>query len=225
MRVIFPFLILWLTFLPVYSEEVYHYVVKWMGIVAGRAQVTFKEEGKIKATLRTVGIFDLLYYVRDSLSSWVDEEGNLVRLVTQLQEGKYRYQEEVVFSEKKGEKNGKEFSVPSGVKDPLSLLLYLKGENLPPGEITVPVYIHGKVDKLRLKIEKEEEIKIYGHSYKVIPIIPDMSTIERKGLAKKIKEATLYLTSKEKIPLLIEVFSSFGRITALLENRDGLSRD
>jgi len=209
--------------------------LKWMGLVSGKCVIKTEdtktaggnEAYLLKADLKTVALAELLFKLRANWNSLVNKS-SLCPLEHQvsLEEEDYSYKEKVVFhhQEKKAERNGKSFKIPSDVRDPLSALLHLRSQEFKQGEILeVNIYDHKKIHKIKVKMVKKETINIYGQCFSTIVLEPQLEELELGGLASKIEKMSIYLSDDPKrLPLIIKATTTLGLVTALLENREEL---
>ncbi|GEM_PF-2944614 len=215
-------------FLPSFAEE-WHYVVKWMGIKVARMNVKIEEQSPLvhmKANLRTVGLFSLTRRIRDSMeSTWDKEKKELTYFKEVLHERKYRYREEVIFKEGKAYKGDRITPVPPNTLDPLSLFYSLRYLSPEKDERQYNLYVHGKVREVSLIVVREEKLKIYDDYFQAIKVVPRTNFKKLEGTAKKVQKLELWLAGEKRVPVLMEMKSSFGRITFLLENRKQFAQE
>ena len=209
--------------LPSFAEE-WHYVVKWMGIKVARMKVKIEEGSplvQMKANLRTVGIFNIIHRVNDTLeSTWDRERKELIYFREEINERQYHYKEEAFFKEGKAYKGDTVISIPPCTPDPLALFYSLRSLNTEKKELEYTLYSHGEIRRLTLVIGEEKRLNIYGDYFDTIKIIPYLDFEKLEGSARKIKKLELWLVGEKRIPILMEAKSTFGRVTLLLENRE-----
>ncbi|NOZ63985.1 MAG: DUF3108 domain-containing protein [Caldiserica bacterium] len=228
MRYLLVVLLVFAFFLPSFAEE-WHYVVKWMGIKVARMNVKIEEQSssvQMKANLRTVGLFSLTRRINDSMeSTWDKEKRELKYFKEVLNERSYHYSEEVIFKEGKAYKGNNITPIPPNTYDPLALFYSLRYISPEKKEWQYNLYVHGKVRAISLIVLKEERLKIYNDYFQTIKVVPRTNFKELEGAARKVKKLELWLAGEKRVPVLMEMKSSFGRITFLLENRKQFVQD
>jgi len=173
-----------------------------MGIIVGTLDIKEKEESPclcLEGNLRTLGIYYLLYPVKDKIQSKIDPKtGKILSLEVNLREKGYRRKEKREFME------GAEFV------DPLTLFYLLRF--IKEGEREFRVYTHGEIKKIKIIVEKEEELKIYEDKFATRKLIPELNF-------QKFQEIEMWVEKESGIPLKIEAKTSFGPVTVVLKNR------
>ncbi|HEX68168.1 MAG TPA: DUF3108 domain-containing protein [bacterium] len=199
-------------FIPLFtfpSQEEWHYLIKWMGIIVGTLDIKEKEESPclcLEGNLRTLGIYYLLYPVKDKIQSKIDPKtGKILSLEVNLREKGYRRKEKREFME------GAEFV------DPLTLFYLLRF--IKEGEREFRVYTHGEIKRIKIIVEKEEELKIYEDKFATRKLIPELDFQKFHGIVKKIRKVEMWVEKESGIPLKIEAKTSFGPVTVVLKNR------
>ncbi|MCG2725577.1 MAG: DUF3108 domain-containing protein [Elusimicrobia bacterium] len=180
---------------------------------------------------RTSGMVKKFYSVRDINESWPDVNFNRsYGYLKKLQEGKYFYNEWLVFDYEnmtyRGEKLNKKNIVRKvknklqrDVHDVLSSLYYLRTLKLEQGK-DVLVNVNTKRDwQLRVKVLKKEKIKTPFGRRKCIVVEPRVGN-EGIFVPKEGKKMYVWLTDdKERIPVMLKAEIFIGSIKAELVKR------
>lgn len=208
--------------LPFQDGEKLEFSLKWMGIIGGKSTIEIKQEssGKnsylLNATLRTVGLADIPFKIRDEFASIViinSEEVLPVRWEATLKEKNYKYQEQTDF-------NGMLRKEPE-LQDPLSVLCLLRLKDWEVGEIiTIPISVHKKNYPVKVKAVSKEPLNIYGHIFNTILLDVAVESIGVEISSAKLKNFKIWLTDdNKKLPIFMKADTSAGVITVLLDNR------
>ena len=210
MKHLFSIFLIFLFTFSLFSENL-RYVVKWFGIKVARMSIKIADETstvRMEANLRTVGIFRITSPVVDRFESKWNKKNKIVEYFKEeINEKEYHYREETN-------------SVSKGTVDPLTFVYLLRFLDSKKSEQEHSVYSHKKIKKVVLEIIGEENINIYEKNFKTIKVIPITEFRNLEGVASKVRKMKVWLVGEEKIPLLAEIESEFGKITLLLENRD-----
>ncbi len=180
---------------------------------------------------RSAGIVKTFYRVKDVNESWPDVNFNRsYGYLKKLQEGKYFYNEWLVFDYKnmayRGEKLNKKNIIrkisdklQGDAHDVLSSLYYLRTLKLEIGK-DILINVNTKRDwQLKVKVLRKEKIKTPFGRRKCIVVEPRVGN-EGIFVPKKGKRMYVWLTDdEEKIPLMLKAEIFIGAITAKLVKR------
>lgn len=98
------------------------------------ANVNGKQVHRLIGTGRTTGFTDVLYKIRDTYESYVNPVDDLpVKAIRNINEGKYRYYNEVTFNRNNSTVNSQKsgvHSVQEGILDILSAIYFARNNNM-----------------------------------------------------------------------------------------------
>ena len=215
---------------PFGDGEMLNYAIKWGFITAGYADLSVQPEiwndqkvYHIISTARTNKFMDALYKVRDKNESIVSREPFCsLKFIKDLNEGKYRDQEEVIFNQTAGKSiypNGEEIDMVTGTVDVLAALYYVRILDLQIGkELTVPSCNNKKNYQLVVKVVRREKIKVAAGEFDTIMVEPKLM---QAGIFMNKGRLFVYLTDdRRRIPVLLRSKIAVGSISAELIGMD-----
>ena len=206
------------------------FALQWLGITAGIATIEVNDivniNGKkayhIVTTAKALPIIAAVHRVEDTVVTYIDCDGIFSRKMTKsLREGNYERDVTLIYDQDKNlvkevEKTDvKVYNIPDYCQDILSSFFYFRTQNIAVGnEIIVDVYADGKSHKLKVKIEKEENIRIPLGKYKAFAIKPFM---EFESIFSQKGDVTIWCTQDAKhVPLLMRSKVFIGSVDAKL---------
>ncbi len=182
---------------------------------------------------RTVGAFDFVTRIRDTWRSYIDTSAILPqKFYTNLQENKYRKEENITFNhasntakaEERTERNT--FKVPDNVHDFISGYYYLRTfdfHKLPTGQVLeVPAFYDDTVYNMRVRYRGKAVLKLKEGKINVLklnPILPPNSMF-------KSEESIRIFVSDDvnKVPVKVEVDLWVGSMVMDLRRNGGLKQ-
>ncbi len=187
-----------------YDGEKLEFSLRWMGIIGGKSTIEIKEESLphseknsylVNATLRTVGLADIPFRIRDEFSSLVilsSKEVLPVRWEVIQKEKNYKYEEKTDFNEL--------LKKEPQLQNPLSSLCLLRLKDWKVGDnITVPVLVHKKIYPIKVKAVSKEPLKIYGKTFNTILLDVAVEDVgEGIVSSAKLKDFKIWFTDDEK---------------------------
>lgn len=191
------------------------FAIKAFGVTAGHATLEIKEimdlDGHevyhIVVTAQTTPFFSRFYRINDKLETYLDtKEFYPYKYEAHLEEGKYRKDEVIIYDQEKhiAYRKGKEIKIPPRVQDSVSVYYYLRTLNLKTGEVfKVPINCGRHNYLLTLKVKGEERIHTKDGHHQAFILVPQSLTHE--GETKRKGQATAYLSTTEKVLLLVKV--------------------
>lgn len=211
--------------LPFKDGEKLELSLKWMGLVGGRSTIEVKEKSGVEekesylltAGLRTAGLADVLFKIRDKFSSKVIVDSNKISPMwwdVVKKEKNYEYKKKTDFTDMlKNEPN---------IQNPLSALFLFRMEQWETGDsITIPVFIHKKTYPIKVTVISRESLAIYGENFDTILIDVAVETTGIEISSAKLKDFKIWLTDDEKrLPIFIKAATSIGTINVILDNRE-----
>jgi hypothetical protein len=218
-------LLLW----PLQSQgaERFEYSLRWAGIHAGTATLSFTEEAgdrlRIVSTARSGKFIDLFYKVRDRAESLLGTQGPLrpIRYRLEVQEGRHRRDKEVVFGpfravftdHLKGKRQ--EFELPHGVLDPLGGFYRLRQMRLEVGRpVFVKIFDSKKTWDVQVKVLRRERVKVPAGEFDTLVVEP---LLQSEGIFFKKGKILIWLTDDERrLPVKLKTKVAVGSITAVL---------
>lgn len=192
---------------------------------------------RVSITGRTVGPFDLISRVRDTWRSHMDTAAVLPQLFERdIQEGKYRLDEKVVFNHltntatvtsKKRNQEAVKFTIPKNAQDLVGSYYYLRTidfQQIAVGKVMeIPMFFDNEVYKLKVRFAGKEVIKTrYGRleTYKLIPYVP------ANRFFKGEYPMTIWVSNDvNRVPLKVEVNLKIGSLGLEITNYSGLKSE
>lgn len=183
---------------------------------------------------RTVGAFDLVTRVRDTWRSYIDTSAILPqKFYTNLQENKYRKEENITFnhetntvkSEERTEKDV--FKVPDNVHDLISGYYFLRTidfNKLSSGQIIeVPAFYDDTIYNMKVRYRGKDVIKAKGGKINVIKLNPVLPP--GNAMFKEEESIRIFVSDDaNKIPIKVEVDLWIGSMAMDLKQNNGLKQ-
>ena len=212
------------------------YKAEWLGMDVGIATLTVegittqngREVYKVHAHAESTPIISKLYKVEDDIFTYIDVEKLYpVRFEKKQREGGYRSDEYVDFYQGSGKAkyfsrlnhNKKEFDIPSGVQDPLSIMYYFRLQDVDVGKsIFADMNADEKNYLLEAKILKKGFVNIKGvgewEAFMVEPLPWFQGKVKRKA-----KITGWFSADDRRIPLVMVTGSIpfVGTVTITLQ--------
>jgi hypothetical protein len=207
--------------MPFEDGEKLIFSLKWMGMIGGKSTIEIKEETPpdsylLNATLKTVGLADIAFRIRDEFSSFVVLNSKQVLPVwweVFQKEKNYKYNEKTDFEEM--------LKKEPELQNPLSALWLLRSKNWQMEEsINVPIFVHGKIYPIKVQAISKEPLKIYGETFDTILIDVAVENLGVEISSTKLKDFKIWLTDDDKkLPIFMKANTSVGVVNVLLDNR------
>lgn len=210
------------------SAEVLFYDLKWLGIKAGSATLSFyetRDRVMIVSEARSDPWVDLFYKVRDRVVSHLKKDPlfSLKYRIT-LREGSHRKDREVLFYPEPGvvlfrdylSKEEKKIKVPDALLDPLGGFYVIRHRGLRVGrDEFIRIFDSKKVYDVRVEVIKKETIETSLGRFRTIVIKPHMKS---EGIFYRKGEIYIYLTDDERhIPVMLRSKILIGSVVAELK--------
>ncbi len=209
------------------SAEILFYDLKWLGIKAGTATLSFYEATdrvKIVSEARSDAWVDIFYTVRDRVVSELYKDPlRSQRYRITLREGKHRKDREVLFYPEPGKvlfkdylsKEDRTIAVPEGLLDPLGAFYVLRNRDLKVGrDEFIRIFDSKKVYDVRVEVLRKEMVETSLGRFRTIVIKPNMKS---QGIFYRKGEIYIYLTDDErKLPVLLKSKILIGYVVAEL---------
>lgn len=228
------------------EEIVYKIYYNWNFVWLSAGEVVFKvkemeRQFHLSAHGRTYKSYEWFYRVHDRYDSFVDKETLLPNMaIRDIQEGKYRLYDRVVFDQHNSQAlsfRGKtrmeaekaSYPVDPCMHDVLSVIYFARNmdfNNMTPGaDFPVKIFMDKEVWPLRVHYKgKEDDTKVKGVGrFKTIKFSPEVIS---GNIFSEGTEMNVYVTDDQnRIPVLIESPVSVGSIKAVLKSYKGLRYD
>ncbi len=176
---------------------------------------------RVNVDARTLGAFDLVTRIRDTWRSYIDTSAILPqKFYTNLQENKYRKEENITFNHetntvKAEERTEKDvFKVPDNVHDLISGYYFLRTidfSNISSGQIIeVPAFYDDTVYNMKVRYRGKDVVKTKHGKINVIklnPVLPQATS----SLRKKNPSVFSFPTMPTKYPLKWKSISGLAR--------------
>lgn len=182
---------------------------------------------------RTVGAFDLVTTVRDTWRSYIDTSAILPqKFYTNLQENKYRKEENITFNHAANTVRAEErterdvFKVPDNVHDIISGYYFLRTidfNRLPNGQvIELPAFYDDTVYNMKVRYRGKDVIKTKQGRINVLKLNPVLGD---NALFKKDESIRIYVSDDaNKVPVKAEVDLWVGSMVMDLKRNAGLKQ-
>ena len=165
-----------------------YYNLNFVWINAGNAYFNTKVEDvngrktyHITGDGKTSKSYEWVYKVKDRYETYVDKETMLpVRFVRNVNEGGFKINQDVAFSQSKGEaiSAGKSYTIPKCTQDVLSAIFFARNIDYskynPGDKIPFTMFLDDKVYSLYIKYMGKEDIETKMgtfHSIKIVPLL------------------------------------------------------
>ena len=163
-------------------------------------------------------LFSTFYNVDDRVESIIDAVGLFSwRFEKNLREGGYRADRRYYFDQRNhlAFYSNDTLSVPPFVQDPLSVLYYVRTQELKPGQsLAVDNFTDGKHYPLEVKVLKRETITVEAGTFDCVVVEPLLRSV---GVFKHQGRLRVWLTDDRlKMPVLMKSKVLVGSITAEL---------
>ena len=203
--------------------ETLDYDLVWLKLTGGSARMTIQPQQadpsnyRITSMARTSSTFSRIYKVRDEIETVVARSNfTTLRYHKSLQEGSSRKDETTTYANGIATRKGKTYAVPTPVFDPLSLVYYLRTQDLTPGRtVNVTVFADKKTYDVAAHVTKRQSIDTPAGNFAAIVVEPDM---EAGGLYRdEQSKLTIWYSDDERhLPLRIRSDVKIGTITMTL---------
>lgn len=173
---------------------------------------------QILTTATSNSFFSSFYKVEDSVESIVDAVGMFSwHFKKKLREGKYKSDRKYSFDQRNNQViyNEDTIAVPSFVQDVLSLMYYIRTQELTPDKsIFADNFTDGKHYSIEVKVIKRERITVEAGTFDCILVEPLLQSV---GVFKHEGKLSVWLTDDRlKMPVLMKSKVLVGSISAEL---------
>ncbi|RMG70767.1 MAG: DUF3108 domain-containing protein [Nitrospirae bacterium] len=225
------------SFLPseaVTKKEVFRYDLKWIGIKAGTATLSFiydNERVTVSSRAESADWVSVFYRVDDRAKStltkrscsdgtirWLSENYRL-----KIREGRHRRDKETLFlhdppkarfiDHLEGEE--KLFDITDDTYDPLSGFFILRQKEIKDGkDIFLKLFDSKKLYDARVKVLGKERVKTRAGTFETVAVEPELKS---EGIFQRKGKVVIYLTDDERhIPVLLKSKVLIGSVVAEL---------
>ncbi len=189
---------------------------------------------KVNVFGRTTGPFDLVSRVRDTWRSYIDTTAILPqKFYTNLQENKYRKEENITFNHvantvKAEERTERDvFNVPDNVHDVVSSYYYLRTidfNKIGIGQIVeVPAFYDDTVFTVKVRYRGKDVVKTKFGKINVLKLNPVMP---QTGFFKTGDAIKIWVSDDlNKIPVKVEVELAIGALAMDIRSQSGLKQE
>lgn len=207
------------------AGETLDYSLTWLKITGGAARMTIKPLGegehsrfRITSVGKSSKAFSRIFKVRDEIETTVaasdfstlryvkrlDEDGDRIEEVTTVEDGVATRRRRKV----------KKVDVPRPVFDPMSVIYYLRMQDLAPGQThALTLIADGKLYNVHAKVVRRETIVTPAGTFKTVVVEPEM---ESGGVQREERLFIWYSDDERRIPVRIRTEVKVGAITATL---------
>jgi hypothetical protein len=209
---------------PVFSRgETLDYDLEWLHLTGGKARMTVAPQPADATNLRITSIakssssFSKIYKVRDEIESVVQRSTfSTIRYHKDLREGTHHKNDTTTFANGAATLKGKTYQVPTPVFDPLSLVYYMRTQDLTPGRsLHYTVFADKKTYDVIANVTRRAEIETPLGKFNTVVVEPQM----RGGGLYRDEDSKLtiwYSDDERHLPVRIRSDVKIGSITATL---------
>ena len=202
-----------LTFLP-FNEELL-YTAKYGFMSAGEIKLMYRRDALnyIRCEEKTKGFFSMIFKIDDWYESISDSDFTMIRFERDIQEGNYSNHQVInVASGRATYHDGEVVEVVEGAKDIMSLLYWLRTQELIPGDsLIVPLHYDKKNYKVKTSIVPDT---VDGEP--CVLLVPDLKGIKAFGGDGGL----LLYYNKDKLPVLLKIKFLWGYLEAKLNRKN-----
>ena len=189
---------------------------------------------RVNVDAHTVGAFDLVTRIRDTWRSYIDTSAILPqKFYTNLQENKYRKEENITFNHeantvKSEERTGKDvFKVPDNVHDLISGYYFLRTidfSHVSNGQvIEVPAFYDDTIYHMKVRYRGKDVVKTKNGQIRVIKLNPVLPP--GNALFKEEESIRIFVSDDvNKVPVKVEVDFWVGAMVMDLKQNSGLKQ-
>ncbi|MBI4721425.1 MAG: DUF3108 domain-containing protein [Candidatus Stahlbacteria bacterium] len=203
-----------LAFLPLNEELIYS--AKFGLMTAGEIKLMYHREVRpqdnlnhIRCEEKTKGFFSMIFKIDDWYESLCDSNFATIRFEKKIQEGNYSSHQVVnIVAGRATYKNGNVVDVIEGAKDIMSLIYWLRTQELVPGDtLIVPLHYDEKNYTIKTPIVSDT---VDGEP--CVLLVPDLKGIKAFGGDGGL----LLYYNKDKLPVLLKIKFLWGYLEAKL---------
>jgi len=203
--------------------ETLDYELVWLKMTGGSARMTISPQAAdpnnylITSVAKSTSGFSRIYKVRDEIETVV-ARGNFstMRYHKSLSEGPTHKDETVTYANGIATRKGKTYPVPTPVFDPLSLMYYLRTQELVPGRsYRFTVFADKKTYDVVANVTERQTIGTPAGTFRTVVVEPEMHA----GGLYRDEESKLtiwYSDDERKLPVRIRSDVKIGSITMSL---------
>jgi hypothetical protein len=208
------------------------YKASWNGIPVATAEIVTTPQmidGKkfynIRVEAKTSKVLDMMWKMRDTITSTVEAKGLLPSRFTFTQ----RENRKIIDTEARFDRSARkwfvhrderrkvkdyEFDQPPNTVDPINAIYLARSQDLKVGDHLFFNIFGGKNRYLLdLEVERRETIQIASGSVDAFKIVPRIKNLAKQGYAKRLNEASVWISADERrIPVMLSSKISFGNI-------------
>ncbi|PIF06612.1 MAG: hypothetical protein CSA36_00830 [Draconibacterium sp.] len=173
---------------------------------------------------RTTGLTDKLFGINDVYETVVDAQTDLpLKSIRNIKEKKYRWYNETlyfqdfdsIYSQRSGGRK-----VSHNLVDIVSVFFYFVNNHLDDNiqngfDITLPTFHADKISNVTIRYLGEETIKTALGNVETLVLAP---LVDKGKLLNRSDGLRIYISKKERMPVLLEFDTRFGSLKALLRS-------
>jgi len=210
---------------PIFARgETLDYDLTWLSMTGGRARMTIAPQSGdpvnnylITSVAQTSSGFSRIYRVKDQIESVVSRATfTTIRYHKDLREGSSHKNDTTTYANGVATRKGKTYAVPTPVYDPLSLVYYMRTQELVPGRtLHFTVFADKKTYDVNAEITKRQTIDTPLGKFNCVAVEPQM---QAGGLYRdEDSKLTIWYSDDERhLPVRIRSDVKIGAITATL---------
>lgn len=214
--------------LPFNVGEKLSYTLQFNVIKMGRAYLSVEESDTVsgipshhvKFVAKTSNFADRIFRVRDKIDIWLNKEDlTTIKIVKQIQEGDYHrnFYTTINYSKSIAVTNNDTIQISEAVRDPYSLLFYLRTVPLEVGKILdFTTFDRKKTTEFQVIVDGKETVQTPAGSFYCKIIRPFR---EGKSLLKNSGDMIIWFSDDEQcIPVQIKIKLKFGSMLLQLKS-------
>jgi len=213
--------------MPFKVGEKLTYTLQFNIVKMGRGYLTVEEDTEISGKLshhivfeaKTSKFADRIFKVRDKIDIWLNQEDlTTLKVIKQIREGDYRknYLTTFDYTNSIAITNKDTFYIDGKVRDPYSLLFYLRTIPLEVGQVlSFTTFDRKKSTDFQVIVDGKEKINTPAGTYNCKIVRPFR---EGKSLLKNSGDMVFWFSDDEKcIPIQIQIKLNFGSMILQLK--------
>ena len=226
------------------EKAVYH--ASWNGILSmATAEIRTTPQwidGKkfysVRVEARTSKLLDLIWKMRDTITSTIEAEGLMPTRFTFSQRENQKVIDTVahfdratkkwsVHRDEKGKVKQYEFDQPTNTVDPITAIYLARSQDFKVGDHLFFHIFGGKYRYLLdLEVECRETVRTKSGDVEAFKIVPRIKNVENEGYAQRLNEAAIWISAdNRRLPIMMSSKIVFGSIYVEMvpESSDGES--
>jgi len=167
---------------------------------------------------KTSGLADRIFRIRDKIDIWANKQDlTLLKITKKIREGKYHrnFNTEIDYTKSIAVTNNNSIKIDGLVRDPYSLLYYLRTVPLEIGQIMdFTTFDQNKITNFQIIVEDKETVETPIGNFPCLVVTPFR---EGKSLLKDEGDMQIWFSDNEfRMPVQIKIKLNYGTMTLKL---------